>query len=279
MLNLVILPIRSPKSARLYQKVWTEEGSPLLAITRKQAAALRKRLPADIPVAIGMRYGAPSIDDAVKELISKACSEIIVLPLYPQFSHTTTQTTLDAVGHVMSRHLMTQHSGVSIRAVEDFHCNPAYIAALASSIDRSRQNRGPCEHLIMSFHGIPVRYAELGDPYAKHCETTARLLAKALNLDEGSWTLAYQSRFGREPWLEPFTDDVLMQLGQAQTTSLEILCPGFPTDCLETLEEIQIRGKEIFTSSGGGEYHYVPALNDNPDFISALEGLIREMMP
>ena len=261
-LHGVILPLRPRKLAHAYASIWTAEGSPLLAITRQQGAALQKELGADTPVAIGMRYGSPSIASGLEELKARGAEQINVLPLYPQYSRTTTASVQDVLP-----------AGFTL--IEDYHATPSYIAALAESVRDHWQTQGRGEHLLLSFHGIPQRYSDAGDPYAAQCGVTARLLAEALALREDEWTLAYQSRVGRAAWLKPYTDEVIPALAARGVKQLDAVCPGFSADCLETLEEVSQRYGELFTCSGGAALRYIPALNARPAHIAALAGLVR----
>lgn len=257
-----ILPFRPRKLAEAYAQVWTDEGSPLLAISRKQAAGLRARL--NLPVVVGMTYGSPSIADGLRELREQGVDKPVVLPLYPQFSYTTTSAATDL--------LPKDFSGI---VIQDYHANAGYIAALADSVRTHWSAKGRGDHLLMSFHGIPQKYVDQGDPYDTQCRETARRLAAALNLKDDEWTLGYQSRLGRAPWLKPYTDVVLPQLAQRGVKTLDVLCPGFAADCLETLEEVSIRYAEDFHTAGGEQLRYIAALNDGDSHLSALAALIK----
>ena len=270
-LNCFVLQTRPRVSAAAYRTVWTEEGSPLLVGLRKQAQALADRTSSEIHVAIGMRYGNPSISNGLSSLAEAGVEHLIVLPLYPQYSATTTASTFDAVAQTF----LQWRQLPSLRFVADYHDNPAYIEALAASIRESWTERGPGERLLFSFHGIPKRYDDAGDPYYTQCERTVRLVADALNLSEGKWQLAFQSRVGREQWLKPYTDEVLQEWGKERLESVEVVCPGFSSDCLETLEEIDQRYRKVFQVAGGRQFHYIPALNADPAHIQALENIIR----
>jgi ferrochelatase len=268
-LNFVILPRRSPRSAEAYKRVWTDEGSPLLAIGRRQAARLKDAL--DFPVALGMRYGNPSIAVALEQLEAENCRRILVLPLYPQYAGATTLSTMDAVHAALRRH----RDPPEVEFVDSYQDAPEYLAALASSVRDVWKKDGEPERLLMSFHGIPVRYAMAGDPYPQHCEQTARGLAKELGLADDRWLLSFQSRFGREEWLKPYTDKTLEAWGKEELQSVDVICPGFAADCLETLEEIDMENREIFQEAGGGRFRYIAALNDRDDHIAALAAVAR----
>ncbi|MFQ5519539.1 MAG: ferrochelatase, partial [Mariprofundus sp.] len=277
-LNLVILNVRPAKSAEAYRKVWTDDGSPLLAISKKQCAKLQQALHDELGegthVELAMRYGNPSIKAGLEALREKNCRKIIVLPLYPQYSATTTASTFDAVSEVMKswRRIPELHM------IDAYHDHPAYIKALADSIRFYWQQHGEPERLLMSFHGIPERYFNNGDPYPCHCRKTARLLREALGLDEEKAQIAFQSRFGKEPWVQPYTDETLKNWGESGVKSTDIICPGFAADCLETLEEIAIENRDYFLDSGGEQYRYIPALNDHGSHIDALAQIVLQRL-
>ncbi len=274
LLNLVILPRRSSRSAALYGKIWTAEGSPLLVVSRRQASRLeellQQRRGRPVPVVAGMRYGSPSIAEGLAKLHDRGCSPIVVLPLYPQYSGSTIGSVFDAVVAELS----TWRHVPGLRFISGYHDEPRYIAALAASIRETWRHHGRPRRLLISFHGIPERYAVAGDPYPSQCAETTELLARALELAEGEWILAYQSRFGREPWIGPATDRILEQLGREGLDSVDVVCPGFAADCLETLDEIAVANRHVFQGSGGGTFHYIPALNDRPDHLEALATLV-----
>jgi protoporphyrin/coproporphyrin ferrochelatase len=273
-LHLFVLPTRPAKSAALYKKVWTPEGSPLLAITNRQAAALQQVLGQEIGtpvhVAVGMRYGNPSIRAALRELAAKGCRRILVLPLYPQYAAVTTGSTIDAV----AAELMTWRWVPEIRTVHHYHDNPAYIRALAASIREVWEREGPPEKLLFSFHGIPKRYFLAGDPYFCECHKLARLAAEELRLPRERWEVSFQSLFGKEEWLKPYTDKTITAMAKAGLRNLDVVCPGFSADCLETIEEIDEQNREIFLHAGGERYRYIPALNDRPDHVRVIADLI-----
>ena len=272
-LNLFVLTTRPRRSARLYRRIWSAEGSPLLAISRRQAAALqealRRRLGSPLHVALGMRYSSPSLTAALDELRRHGCRRILLLPLYPQYASATTGSTVSAVFAELARWRWVPE----VRTVHSYHDHPGYIAALAASIEELWRADGEPSRLLLSFHGIPRRAFLAGDPYFCHCQKTARLLGAALELPEARLAVAFQSRFGRERWLEPYTDVTLRQWGSEGQASVDVVCPGFAADCLETLEEIAGSGRELFQRAGGGRFRYVPALNDRADHIAALAEL------
>lgn len=269
-LHGLILRIRPRRSAALYRRIWTDEGSPLLVISRRQAQALQRLLsgkfPGMTPVVLGMRYGRPAIRDALNTLRSAGVRRLLILPLYPQYSATTTASTFDAVASV----LKTWRVIPELRFISDYHDQRPYIDTLAASIRHGWNSEPPAERLLFSFHGLPERYARAGDPYRTQCETTARLVAERLQWPPERWAVAFQSRIGRQPWLRPYTEQLLKEWGSAGVASVEVICPGFAADCLETLEEIAETDREIFLSAGGKTFRYLPALNDRPDHIDAL---------
>lgn len=276
-LNGIILLIRPRKSAEKYASVWTEEGSPLLVHAKKQATLLRgylsQKINSPFAVALGMSYGNPSMASAIAELKAQHCDRILVFPLYPQYAASSTASALDAVW----RELLKTRNMPAIRTIRHYHDHPAYIAALADSVrEHWRLNGGKPSKLIMSFHGVPKFHLMNGDPYHCECHKTARLLGETLGLTQDEYQLAFQSRFGKQEWLKPYLANTLEQLGKAKTPRVDVICPGFSSDCLETLEEIAMEGKHIFQSNGGGEYHYIPALNENDAWIHAMTEITLE---
>jgi ferrochelatase len=273
-LHLFVLTTRPPKSAALYRKVWTPEGSPLLAISKRQAAALqeelRRQVSAPLHVALGMRYGNPSVKAALRELAAKGCRRVLVLPFYPQYSAVTTGSTIDAV----AAEIVTWRWMPEIRTINGYYDDPTYIRALAASIRDAWAAGGQAQKLLFSFHGIPQRYFLAGDPYFCHCQKLARLTAEELALPADRWMVSFQSLFGREEWLKPYTDKTIQALAKSGIKSLDVVCPGFSADCLETIEEIDEQNREIYLHAGGEQYRYIPALNDRPDHMQAITGLI-----
>ncbi len=269
-LHGVILPLRPRRIAPLYARIWRADGSPLLAITRELGRALAAAL-APAPVAVAMRYGRPDLASGLDELRRAGVTRVVALPLYPQYSGTTTASVFDGVDAALAR------SGwqPGLARVEDYHADPAYIGALADSVRAHWATHGRGEHLLMSFHGIPQRYADRGDPYGRQCEATARALAAALQLREGEWHFAYQSRVGNAAWLGPYTDVVIPLLARRGVRRLDVVCPGFAVDCLETLDEVAIRYAQAFVAAGGEALRYVPALNAHPAHVAALARVAR----
>jgi protoporphyrin/coproporphyrin ferrochelatase len=274
-LHLFILTRRPKQSAALYQKVWTPEGSPLLLIVRRQAAAveeiLRRELGTPVHVAVGMRYGNPALGAALRELAGQGCRRLLVLPLYPQYAAATSASTFDAV----AAELTGWRRVPELRVIQHYHDEPGYIAALAASIQEAWTAEGPPEKLLFSFHGIPQRYFDNGDPYFCHCHKTARLVAERLGLAPERWVVAFQSLFGKEEWIKPYTDKTVAVLARSGVRSLDVVCPGFSADCLETLEEIDGLNREIFLHAGGEQFRYIPALNVRSDHLRALADLVR----
>ena len=269
----VILPFRPKRLVHAYSKIWTEQGSPLLAISRRQAEGLRlelaQALGREVPVALGMTYGEPSIPAALAELAARQVRRIVVLPLYPQYSCSTTAAALDAIFAELRKPRWLPE----LRTVNSYHDDAGYIDALAQSVRAHWQEKGRGEHLLLSFHGLPQKYVEGGDPYYCHCQKTARLLAEALQLGDGEYGVAFQSRFGKLPWVQPYAEPVIAGLAARGVRKLDVLCPGFAADCLETLEEVALRYAESFIAAGGEALRYIPALNDGAPHLRALAQL------
>jgi len=275
-LNGIILNIRPARAAEAYKKVWTKEGSPLLSIGKKQRKKLQRVLSEKLGdgthVELAMRYGNPSIKSGLEALREKGCRKIIVLPLYPQYSATTTGSTFDAVAETLKRWRRIPE----LHIIDAYHNHPAYISALAASVKSFWKEHGQPDRLMMSFHGIPERYFKNGDPYPNQCRETTLLLREQLELDEEQAQIAFQSRFGREPWIQPYADETLIEWAKSDTGSVDVICPGFSADCLETIEEIGMENRDYFLEAGGKQYRYIPALNDNDDHIDALAQIILE---
>ena len=274
-LNGIILNVRPKKSAEKYASVWTPEGSPLKVHTERQAKMLRGFLGAAghrVPVDYAMRYGQPSIPDTLSRLKAEGCTRILLLPLYPQYSSSTTATAFDAA----SAWAATIRNQPEIRMIRSFADDPGYIEALASSVRQHWMVNGhptTSYRLIMSFHGVPRYTLDKGDPYHCECHKTGRQLAEALNLGADEYQICFQSRFGRAEWLQPYTAPTLAALGKQGVQRVDVICPGFPADCLETLEEIAIEGKAEFIRAGGKDYRYIACLNERDDWIHALANL------
>ncbi len=276
-LHCIILVTRPKKSAEKYAMVWTKQGSPLLVHAQNQAKKLEGFLVQEIQspfaVALGMSYGNPSMKSAIEKLKAQHCDRILVFPLYPQYAASSTAAAFDSVWKV----LLKMRNVPAIRTIKHYHDHPAYIAALATNIrEHWRINGGKPSKLVMSFHGVPKFHLLKGDPYHCECHKTARLLAETLELNKEEYTVAFQSRFGKQEWLKPYLAETLESLGKAKTKRIDVICPGFSSDCLETLEEIAMEGKHIFQANGGGEYHYIPALNDSDAWIHAMTQIALE---
>jgi ferrochelatase len=276
-LHCIILVVRPKKSAEKYAQVWSKEGSPLLVHAQRQAKLfegfLSQQVKSPFAVALGMSYGNPSMESAIQQLKAQHCDRILVFPLYPQYAASSTAAALDAVW----RTLLKMRNVPAIRTIKHYHDHPAYITALAASVrEHWRLNGGRPSKLVMSFHGVPKFHLLKGDPYHCECHKTARLLAEELELNKDEYVVAFQSRFGRQEWLQPYLASTLEALGKAKTKRIDVICPGFSSDCLETLEEIAMEGQHIFQSNGGGDYHYIPALNENDAWIQAMTQIALE---
>jgi len=275
-LNLIVLNVRPRKSAAAYARVWTKAGSPLLVHTAAQARALRGALqdpPGDRAIVeFGFRYGRPSIAAAVESLQDRGARKLLVLPLFPQYNGPTTGSTFDALADC----LKTRRWVPELRMVTHYHDHPRYIAAVAGSIKAHWGEHGRAERLLLSYHGIPERYRDSGDPYYCQCLKTTRLVAEALGLAEGEYLTAFQSRFGREEWIKPYTDEVLTDWARAGVGSVQAICPGFAADCLETLEEVALQYRDLFLESGGRRFEYIPALNSGAAQTELMTALVRD---
>lgn len=273
-LNGIILNTRPKKSAAKYASIWLKEGSPLRVYTEKQAVLLQGYLGqhtrAPLIVDYAMRYGNPSIPAVLGKLREQGCQRILVVPMYPQYSASTTATVCDIVFDELKK----MRNMPAIRTIRHFHDHPGYIKALAGNINDYWMKHGRPVKLLMSFHGLPRYTLGKGDPYHCECHKTGRLLAQELGLKPEQYAVTFQSRFGRQEWLKPYTAATLKELGQQKLKRLDVVCPGFVADCLETLEEIAMEGRQEFQHAGGGEYHYIPCLNDRNDWLHALTGLV-----
>ncbi len=273
-LNGIILNTRPQKSAAKYATVWLPEGSPLRVHTEKQAGLLQgylgDRTRAPFVVDYAMRYGNPGIPQVLRKLKEQNCQRILVVPMYPQYAASSTGTAFD----IVFAELQQMRNTPALRTIKNFHDNPGYIKALANHIHDHWMKNGRPERLVMSFHGLPQFSLDKGDPYHCECHKTGRLLAQELGLKAEQYVVSFQSRFGRAEWIKPYTTAVLKQLGKQKIKRIDLVCPGFVADCLETLEEIAMEGKEDFQHAGGGEYHYIPCLNERDDWILALTNLV-----
>jgi ferrochelatase len=279
LLHAVVLRVRPAQSAQRYARIWTKDGSPLLVHSERQKTLLlgylgqrlkAVGLPSDhVRVELGMRYGRPSIADALGRLREAGCYRVLVLPLYPQYAASATASALDAVYATAAR----MRRMPALRVVDAYHDAPGYIGALAQSINDYWVKNGRPNMLVLSFHGVPRRTLDLGDPYHCHCQKTARLLAAELGLNTDQYAVSFQSRFGRGEWLKPYTQATLIALARQGLRRVDVACPGFVSDCLETLEEIAMEGRSAFLESGGAEFHAIPCLNEHPAWIAALAEL------
>ncbi len=275
-LHCVILRIRPGRVAKAYASVWTKEGSPLLAISKKQRLALEQKLQdtygKKIPVSLAMTYGTPNMEQAGMELRKAGVQKILMLPLFPQFSSSTTAAVYDrlAKGLKACPHLP------ELRWVNEYHQHSGYINSLASSVKEYWEQNGRGDKLLMSFHGIPQRYETKGDPYPRQCRATAKALADALELNDDQWLCAFQSRFGREEWVKPYTDFTLRDWAKQGVARVDVISPAFSADCLETLEELEVENRDFFMEAGGKEYHYISCLNDRSDHIQMMSDLVQQ---
>jgi ferrochelatase len=269
-LNGIILNVRPKKSASKYASIWMKEGSPLKVHTERQSKLLKgwlgEKTGQNIPVEYAMRYGSPSIAQGLDKLKAAGCDRILLLPMYPQYAASTTATANDAA----FAHLQKTRNAPAVRTVRHFHDDPGYLRALAAKVREFWQQNERPDVLMMSFHGLPRYTLEKGDPYHCECQKTGRLLAEALGLNESQYRITFQSRFGKAEWLQPYTDKTLQELARQGIQHVQVVCPGFPADCLETLEEIAQEGRESFLVAGGKTFHYIPALNESPVWIDAL---------
>jgi protoporphyrin/coproporphyrin ferrochelatase len=275
-LNGIILNTRPKKSAAKYAAVWLPEGSPLRVHTAKQTALLQgflgERTKAPFVVDYAMRYGNPSIAGVLRKLKEQNCQRILIVPMYPQYAASSTATAFD----IVFAELLQMRNTPALRTIKNFHDNPGYIKALANNINDYWMKNGRPEKLVMNFHGLPQFSLDKGDPYHCECHKTGRLLAQELGLKPAQYFLSFQSRFGKAEWLKPYTTATLKELGKQKTKRVDVVCPGFVADCLETLEEIAMEGKEDFQHAGGGEYHYIPCLNERNDWMHALTDLVMD---
>lgn len=273
-LHGIILRVRPKKSAAKYQTIWTEQGSPLLAISKRQAEAIQTQLGDAANVKLGMRYGNPSITKALREFQQQGVRKIVVLPLYPQYAAATTGSTFDAV----TRELQEWRFVPELIFVNNYCDDALFIDALAASIQEDFKQHGKPEKLLLSYHGMPKRNLDLGDPYFCLCQKTTRLIANKLGLQKDEYITTFQSRFGYAEWLQPYTDATLKELANSGVKNVAIISPAFSADCLETLEELAVENCEVFTHAGGKQYRYIAALNDREDHINALTHIIRKYL-
>ncbi len=273
-LHGIILRVRPAKSAEAYRSVWGEQGSPLMVHTAEQAKALQAAFSGDseLVVDFAMRYGQPSVSGRISDMMGLGVRKLLVLPLYPQYSGSTSPSTFDAIANDFSKRRWLPE----LRFISHYHDRPGYIAAVSNKIKKHWEEKGQAEKLIFSFHGVPKSYLENGDPYHCECQKSARLIAGTLDLAEDDYLVVFQSRFGYAEWLTPYCDETLKALPGSGVKSVQVVCPGFAADCLETIEEIDVENRDYFMSAGGERYEYIPALNSDPEHIDMLEELIRD---
>ncbi|MBY0589229.1 ferrochelatase [bacterium] len=276
LVNLIIVPFRSPKSAEKYKRIWDDKtGSPLLSITRSQQQALAEKLGPDYRVSFAMRYGEPSVAKVVDELMKKKSQRMIILPMFPQYSATTTASGLDAIFQTLQKYRVVP----ALRVIRDYHDDPDYLDAITNMIkhhrDKAIADGKQPEMYLISFHGIPINYIKRGDPYMRQSAITGKAIAKRMGWKKGDWKLVFQSRLGGQKWLTPYTDETLKSLGRQGVKRVLVAQPGFTADCLETIDEIGYEGQEEFEETGGEELIRVPCANDDPGFIEALANIVR----
>jgi len=275
-LYLFVLPFRPGKSAKKYASIWRTDGSPLRIYTERQAQLLRgylgQKLGKPVPVLPAMRYGNPSIKAALAELKERGCDRLLVIPMYPQYAGSTTASTEDALARALRR----WKPAPAVKVIKDFHARAAYAKAIAKNVNDYWMKTGRPDRLVMSFHGIPKAVVDAGDPYEKQCRESARLIAIELGWNDARTLVTFQSRFGAAEWLQPYTDATLRQLGKDGVGRVDVICPGFAADCLETLEEIDIENRHVFMKAGGKEFHYIPTTNDTQAWMTMLSILAME---
>ena len=274
-LNGIILPFRSRQSAEKYASIWTDEGSPLKIHTERQAALLQQSMTArghDVRVVYAMRYGNPGLPTVLDQLKAEGCDRLLVLPAYPQYSGTTTASIFDTV----FTHYTRVRNTPELRLIKHYHDHEGYIDALAASVRTYWGQHGRPDKLVMSFHGVPKRTLLLGDPYHCECYKTARLVAGKLGLGKDDYLVTFQSRFGKAEWLQPYTAPTLEKLAEAGVGRVDVMCPGFTSDCLETLEEISMEARDDFLAGGGSAFHYIPCLNEDPQWIEAMAAVVEQ---
>lgn len=277
-LYLFVLTFRPAKTAKKYASVWMEGGSPLRVFATRQAQLLRgylgERLGRKVPVAVAMRYGKPSVAEGLAELAAAGCARVLVIPMYPQYAASTTASVRDALDAALRK----SRARPEIRFIDEFHDHPAFAKAVARNVNDHWMKTGRPDRLLMSFHGLPQRSVDRGDPYQAQCLVSARMIATELGWNDARTVVTFQSRFGAAKWIGPATDATLAALGAAGTGRVDVICPGFATDCLETLEEIAMEGKHTFQAAGGKEFHYIPTTNDTPSWMTALTQLVAEKL-
>ncbi|MFM2483841.1 ferrochelatase [Celerinatantimonas yamalensis] len=270
----IVLPLRSPRVAKLYQQIWLEGGSPLQVYSENLCHKISSLIGDKAAVRLAMSYSEPFIEDVIDTALKQGCERLIVLPMYPQYSVSTTAPVFDACTRAMKGRFALP----SLQFVRQYYDWPGYCELLAQRIRQKGHSYDETHQLVFSFHGIPVRYANLGDPYPQQCEATAKRIAELLELPQSAWKLSFQSRFGKEPWLQPYTDEMLKELAQQGVKAIDIISPAFSVDCLETLEEISSELKDVFLDNGGEHFQYIEALNDGDDHAQILSEMILEQL-
>lgn len=279
-LNGIIIPFRTSRVSKAYQQIWTKNGSPLRNITENQAALLQQKLQQQLGesapvVRHAMTYSGPSLNATAHELVEEGIEHILVLPLYPQYSATTTGSVYDQVSDIVSK----SRNIPQIHVIKQYYDHPLYIESLVQTVRESWSVQGKPERLLMSFHGIPERNCDLGDPYFIQCKATATALAEKLQLAQSQWLMSFQSRLGKAKWLSPYTVDVVTRWGEEKISSVDVICPAFAADCLETLEEIKVENRNLFLKAGGGRFTVIPCLNDHPSHIEMMAAIVKFYLP
>jgi len=275
-LYLLVLPFRPAKTARKYATIWKPDGSPLRIYHERQAQLLRgylgERLKAPVPAFAAMRYGKPTIAEGLKELVARGCDLVLVMPMYPQYASSATGSVEDALAKALGR----MRPAPEIRIVRDFHAHRAYAKAIAKNVNDYWFKHGRPDRLVLSFHGVPKASIDAGDPYQAQCLESGRLVAAELGWMDKRTVVTFQSRFCKAEWIRPYTADTLRALGSEGVKRVDVACPGFAADCLETLEEIALEGKAAFVEAGGKDFHYIPTTNDTPPWMTAISIIVME---
>jgi len=275
-LNFLVLPFRPAKTAKKYASIWRPDGAPLRIYHLRQAQLLRgylgEKVKRPVPVAAAMRYGKPSIAEGLAELAARDVKRVLVIPMYPQYAESTTASVEDAVAAALRK----KAGAPEVKVLRDFHAHPLYAKAIAKNVNEYWMKHGRPDRLLMSFHGLPKAVVDAGDPYEKQCRESARLIATELGWNDKRTVVAFQSRFGKAEWVKPYTADTLAALGREGTARVDVICPGFTADCLESLEEIAMEGRDTFREAGGKDFHYIPTTNDTPAWMTALTQITME---
>ena len=279
-LHMIVIPLRAARVAKAYRSIWGERGSPLRSITEQQVGLLDKKLQSQLGkrapmVRYAMTYSGPELERVIEELEQQGVEHFLILPLYPQYSATTTGSVYDRVTAIISH----RRNIPEIQLIKQYFDHPLYIDALAQTVREKWEKTKRPQRLLMSFHSIPEKYCDQGDPYFQQCDTTAKRLAEALQLEDGQWAMSFQSRVGFSKWLSPYTIEVLEQWGSEKLESVDVICPAFSADCLETLEEIDEENRQAFLQAGGGHFEFIPCLNDHPAHIDLMVSLVNQYLP